>query len=407
MNIINFCFLKRLYFLNLVCSSHISNTNKHKKISKEDFQNLGHEITTYYSYEDTIHSSPDRSLQILKAKNLITREYVLIKISKSKQYAAYLQKEKEFLDKFDHPNIFKYIRETKIGNTSCLVFPLAEDTLESLLKKQSLGNHYIRFILRQILNGLNHIHEKKMVNNNIRMDRILVKNLKYVQIIDFSKSCKTNESIKIFKSHDLNNIDKEFDYYSPEIKKNELLNEKSDMWSFGKLIKQLQEKNMSKPIYRTEDILSDYKFFTLCFLNNEAEKRISASTALMSNFFETLYEFIHCFCSIKDQNFINNNIEYTKKNSQLIITYLEYTIELFCCCSTEARGFYYTRLHEARNKDSLFFDSIYSKYYLFGSHCIFMVRIATKDYLLCELNIFELENLQINFENFIHLSIKF
>ncbi|TBU09779.1 protein kinase, partial [Hamiltosporidium tvaerminnensis] len=259
MNIINFCFLKRLYFLNLVCSSHISNTNKHKKISKEDFQNLGHEITTYYSYEDTIHSSPDRSLQILKAKNLITREYVLIKISKSKQYAAYLQKEKEFLDKFDHPNIFKYIRETKIGNTSCLVFPLAEDTLESLLKKQSLGNHYIRFILRQILNGLNHIHEKKMVNNNIRMDRILVKNLKYVQIIDFSKSCNTNESIKIFKSHDLNNIDKEFDYYSPEIKKNELLNEKSDMWSFGKLIKQLQEKNMSKPIYRTEDILSDYK----------------------------------------------------------------------------------------------------------------------------------------------------
>ncbi|TBU10669.1 protein kinase, partial [Hamiltosporidium tvaerminnensis] len=305
MNLICFWFIRGLYFLEVLYAALIpfSNINGRKKIEENYLHFLSCEIHKYYSYTDIEYLSSGGYGHIIKATDIATRETVVIKVAKSNEYQISLTNEKSFLDKLNHLNIIKYIREIKINNKTCLVFPFYENTLESAFLHKFFDDNEIRFILKQILDALRYMHNKGIIHNDIKPGNVLLQGKGCVKIIDFGISCNVNRPIKIFEGYGKSDIDQTFEFYSPEIRRNDLYNEKSDMWSLGYIVKYLKEKIRWSSLYEEMFKSSDYSNFVSCFLNNEAEKRISASTALMSNFFEGLNEFMYCFCKIKDQSF--------------------------------------------------------------------------------------------------------
>ncbi|TBT96974.1 protein kinase, partial [Hamiltosporidium magnivora] len=335
---------------------------------------------------------------ILKAKNIATRETVVIKVAKSNEYQISLTNEKSFLDKLNHLNIIKYIREIKINNKTCLVFPFYENTLESAFLHKFFDDNEIRFILKQILDALRYMHNKGIIHNDIKPGNVLLQGKGCVKIIDFGISCNVNRPIKIFEGYGKSDIDQKFEFYSPEIRTNDLYNEKSDMWSFGYIIRYLKYKNKWKSIYELAFKVQDYSHFISFFINNESDKRVSASTALMSNFFEGFYEFIFCFCSIKDQSICGPEYKFSKFDNRLHITNNKLNIVFYCGCSVEAKSFCSEKIIQAKRKDMVFFNSDHSQYFSFGNHCSFMIIIDTRFYLLCELNMSELECLQVIFQ---------
>ncbi|TBU04485.1 protein kinase [Hamiltosporidium magnivora] len=399
MKISNFCLFKYLYFPHFphATLTYIPTTDVQEINDESNFTLISHEIISNYSYINIEYLASGAYGYIFKAKDIINGETVVIKIPKSEKDQISLHTEKDFLDNCDHPNIIKYNRELKINNKSCLVLPFYEDTLESVFLNDSLGDSDIRFILKQILDALKHLHSNGIIHNDIKMNNILLKDKRFVKIIDFGLSCRTNKPIKIFKNDGLDTLYSTYEYLSPELRRNMLYNEKSDMWSFGFTVKQLEQKNGWNPKYLKSIGFFDYNNFISCFLNDKAEHRISASTALMSSFFDFLYEFIYCFCPIEDYYFIKDDFIYTKKDDQLIITYYKSKIILHCSCSIKAKNFCYEKILQAKIKDSAFFYSNYSHNFQFGNHCNFMITFGSVNFLLCELDVFELENLRICF----------
>ncbi|TBU04553.1 protein kinase [Hamiltosporidium tvaerminnensis] len=400
MNLICFWFIRGLYFLEVLYAALIpfSNTNGRKKIEETYLHFLSCRIYKYYSYTDIEYLSSGGYGHILKATYIATRETVVIKVAKSNEYQISLTNEKSFLDKLNHLNIIKYIREIKINNKTCLVFPFYENTLESAFLHKFFDDNEIRFILKQILDALRYMHNKGIIHNDIKPGNVLLQGKGCVKIIDFGISCNVNRPIKIFEGYGKSDIDQKFEFYSPEIRTNDLYNEKSDMWSFGYIIRYLKYKNKWKSIYELAFKVQDYSHFISFFINNESDKRVSASTALMSNFFEGFYEFIFCFCSIKDQSICGPEYKFSKFDNRLHITNNKLNIVFYCGCSVEAKSFCSEKIIQAKRKDMVFFNSDHSQYFSFGNHCSFMIIIDTRFYLLCELNMSELECLQVIFQ---------
>ncbi|TBU08040.1 protein kinase [Hamiltosporidium magnivora] len=408
MNFNRLCLFIYLYIPNFLYATFTNILPKDGEERRRDinFTLLSLEIIANYPYKNIEYLASGGYSYIFKATDVFNGETVVIKIPKSEKDQISLPTEKEFLDNCDHPNIIKCNREIEINNKSCLVLPFYEDTLESVFLNDSLDDNDIRFILKQILDALKHLHSKGKIHNDIKRNNILLKDKKFVKIIDFGLSCRTNELINIFEGYDSNEIEKIPDFYSPEMKRNEPLNEKSDMWSLGYIVKYLKQKIRWISLYEEMFKSSDYSNFVSCFLNNEAEKRISASTALMSNFFEGFYEFMYCFCKIKDQSFSTPGYTFFKLKNRIHINYYEYNIIIYCGCSIEAKNFCSEKIVQAKTKDISFFNSDNSQYFNFGVHCTYMIKINSAYYLLCELNVFELENLSRIFKYFIENILK-
>eukprot|EP00250_Pteridium_aquilinum_P028063 c36529_g1_i1 orf=340-2442(-) len=124
------------------------------------------------------------------------------KDSKAQQCVVQLEQEIEFLSKFQHENIVRYLGTQKEPDKLYIFLELVtKGSLSSLYQKYTLFDSQIRSYTRQILCGLKYLHERKVMHRDIKCANILVDVNGKIKVADFGlakqisqldelKSCK-------------------------------------------------------------------------------------------------------------------------------------------------------------------------------------------------------------------------
>ncbi|PWA91236.1 cysteine oxygenase/2-aminoethanethiol dioxygenase [Artemisia annua] len=119
--------------------------------------------------------------------------------SQGKQSIFQLQQEISLLSQFHHENIVRYLgTDTDDGKLYIFLELVTKGSLAKLYQKYHLGDSQVSAYTRQILSGLNYLHERKVVHRDIKCANILVDTSGSVKLADFGlanalndiKSCK-------------------------------------------------------------------------------------------------------------------------------------------------------------------------------------------------------------------------
>lgn len=151
--------------------------------------------------------------------------YILINSNKNdiEEMIKKLNKVKELNGKY----IIKYERIELKENYLLLNENEYKYSLESINIKEYFEENAKYKLLLDICNGIKEFHSNKLINGNIKPSNILFNEIGEYKLSDYMK----NELFKNSNEIILNK--KSINYLSPEILKNEELNEKSDIWSIG------------------------------------------------------------------------------------------------------------------------------------------------------------------------------
>jgi Serine/threonine protein kinase len=139
------------------------------------------------------------------------------------------KKEFRILKNLSHPSIIKVHRFGKKNGLYYIIMEYIDGkSLRNFYEKNSeIFPQTILYILIKVGEGIEYIHSKKIVHNDIKPENVIVgNNLKYVKIIDFGYA----EKIGFFKRRD-NLIGGTEKYVAPERKKG-FIDLKSDIYSY-------------------------------------------------------------------------------------------------------------------------------------------------------------------------------
>lgn len=148
------------------------------------------------------------------------------------------ENEISFLMKLDHPNIVPIKNYYETGKYLNIILPYAKNgTLETLIKKKQQIDKYlshddIRYITLAISNGINYLHNNRVIHCDIKPSNILLFGNKVIKICDFgvSKQLKT--------SHHKTFVGTSY-YIAPEIINGTGYNNSIDYWGLGVIIYEL------------------------------------------------------------------------------------------------------------------------------------------------------------------------
>ncbi|QSL65154.1 hypothetical protein MERGE_002459 [Pneumocystis wakefieldiae] len=94
----------------------------------------------------------------------------------------------------------------------------------------------IRNFVRQILKGLNYLHNKKIIHRDIKGANILVDNKGGIKISDFGISKKVEANLLSMTRNQRPSLQGSVYWMAPEVVKQTLYTRKADIWSLGCLI---------------------------------------------------------------------------------------------------------------------------------------------------------------------------
>ncbi|KAI3774518.1 hypothetical protein L1987_49076 [Smallanthus sonchifolius] len=116
--------------------------------------------------------------------------------SQGKQSIDQLEQEISLLSQFHHENIVRYLG-TDTGDGKLYIFLefVTKGSLANLYQKYRLGDSQVSAYTRQILGGLNYLHERNVVHRDIKCANILVHASGSVKLADFglAKATKLND----------------------------------------------------------------------------------------------------------------------------------------------------------------------------------------------------------------------
>jgi serine/threonine protein kinase len=125
----------------------------------------------------------------------LTGKYVAIK-SLNKKYVAdsstheKVMKEVSILKKLRHPNVMRNYETFESDNHILFVMELCTggDLLNYVRKRRKLKESVAKVAMKQILDGLYHIHSKSILHRDIKLDNILLTSSGDIKICDFGVS---------------------------------------------------------------------------------------------------------------------------------------------------------------------------------------------------------------------------
>ena len=215
----------------------------------------------------------------------------------------YIENEILILKEIKHPNIIKLYEIKKKNDYLYLVMEYCNGgtlfkVLNDYIKKNEMPftEDIVKFLMKQILSGIEYLHKNKIVHRDLKLENIL---LKYnsddeaksskifssqVKIIDFNISVRPRKTeIKIINENCIevdNNIgDEKEDIIGLGILCFQMLLGKKP-FDYGNDIKEVNCDNMKK----TPNISSNAKSFLGCMLQKDSSKRLSASELLNHDF---------------------------------------------------------------------------------------------------------------------------
>ncbi|KAG6521381.1 mitogen-activated protein kinase kinase kinase 1-like [Zingiber officinale] len=145
----------------------------------------------------------------------------------AQQCVSQLEQEIALLSRFTHTNLIQFYGTDKDSSKLYIFLELAKGSLASLYQKYQLQHSQVSAYTRQILEGLNYLHNQHVVHRDIKCANILVDANGWVKLADFglakeisklnwTKSCKGTVY-----------------WMAPEVVKTKPYGPSADIWSLG------------------------------------------------------------------------------------------------------------------------------------------------------------------------------
>ena len=251
-----------------------------------------------------------------------TKIYDRVELEKNEKRMKYFNCEINFLNKFKHPNIVKFIDAKKTKNHFYLVTEYCNGgELEEALNEYKIkygkpfSEEIVQYLMRQIMDAFNYLHSAGVMHRDIKLENILLhyeseedkKNLNIMKaipkIIDFGFAIylggeKKGETDTIVGNRD--NMDPTMvkKYTTPALYKT-TYNFKGDIWSLGSICYEMligkfafntedmdvlkysiEKGDYSVPTYLSEEVVS----FINSMLQYQAEKRLTCAELVKHRF---------------------------------------------------------------------------------------------------------------------------
>jgi len=209
--------------------------------------------------------------KVNKVLNLSNNKYYAMKVipikGETEKKIQSLEKEAEILSKFNCDNIVKYYGSSKDDDNIYILMEYCDgDNLRNFIDKNIkdqtlIQEDTLKNIVKQICKGIKEIHDKKIVHRDLKPENIFINKNMNIKIGDFGIS----KQFDSYKTHITKyRLGTEY-YIAPEIIKEGIYNNKSDIWSLGCIIYELF--NLS--IYHNDKLLDEVKSINSDAYNNK------------------------------------------------------------------------------------------------------------------------------------------
>lgn len=154
-----------------------------------------------------------------------------------------LQREIALLRDLQHDNIVQYLGSNSDDThlNIFLEYVPGGSVTEMLTKYGAFKEPLVRQFVRQILTGLNYLHEREIIHRDIKGGNILVDNKGVIKISDFGISKKVDSNMlsmheSVSKAGHRPSLQGSVYWMAPEVVKQTQYTRKADIWSLGCLI---------------------------------------------------------------------------------------------------------------------------------------------------------------------------
>ncbi|MDH6307394.1 serine/threonine protein kinase [Dysgonomonas sp. PFB1-18] len=184
-------------------------------------------------------------------------------------YLSAFQKEFEIGYTLDHPNIVRYISKSEDQDSLYILTDYVDGfTLTDFIK---LNPNYFSDknnadkLIKQLLSALGYLHERQILHLDLKPDNILITSVNHdVKIVDFGFSyTDCYQSLSIGKTEL---------YAAPEQLNRESLDQRTDIYGFGKVIEYVLRKTSDTKIYSPHK-----EFINRCLSKNKEDRFKSVS----------------------------------------------------------------------------------------------------------------------------------
>ena len=208
-----------------------------------------------------------------------------------------LKEGREVLKDINHPNILKLLDIKEDPEYFYFIYEYCNGgTLNNFLNNyiketdQPLSEEIVQYIMKQLVDVIKYLHDKKIVHRDIKPYEILIKYNSEEDLLNKnilkSKIILTgfDVSAHLIKGDSLYTFVGTMHYISPEIKEGKPYNEKVDIWNLGINCYQLlygEHPHIPHKEYKIDydslkSLSKEAKSFIECMLQEDPKKRISA-----------------------------------------------------------------------------------------------------------------------------------
>ncbi|KAK4482890.1 hypothetical protein RD792_010063 [Penstemon davidsonii] len=148
------------------------------------------------------------------------------------EYIRELEKEVDLLKNLSHPNIVRYLGTAReVGSLNILLEFVPGGSISSLLGKfGSFPESVIRMYTKQLLVGLEYLHENKIMHRDIKGANILVDNKGCIKLADFGASKKVEALVTVTGAKSMKGTPY---WMAPEVIVQSGHSYSADIWSVG------------------------------------------------------------------------------------------------------------------------------------------------------------------------------
>ncbi|WVR04428.1 hypothetical protein IAU60_001431 [Kwoniella sp. DSM 27419] len=149
-----------------------------------------------------------------------------------------LEREIELLKELQHENIVQYLDSSADGqNLNIFLEYVPGGSVAALLSNYgAFEEALVKNFVRQILTGLNYLHEREIIHRDIKGANILVDNKGGIKISDFGISKKVESNLITGLKANRPSLQGSVFWMAPEIVKQTSYTSKADIWSVGCLV---------------------------------------------------------------------------------------------------------------------------------------------------------------------------
>ncbi|TBU12704.1 protein kinase [Hamiltosporidium tvaerminnensis] len=253
-------------------------------------------------------------------------------------------RELEFYEKLSDENIIQKIfsfKQDGIGYIAFKYFPYTLLDIADEIKNITLID--LKIIHKQLLDPLLYLEGEGVIHNNLKHDNVVVDKDLNIKIIDFGMACYIKDLYKVFKDEnlDIEKLKEEYPHCSPERLIGADQNFKTDIYSWGYMLKTSSKLFVSQnQEFLYPDLIDIYEHA----LQVEVSARPSVDELIFHPFFDEIYNFLFCFNDYEDMKGNINNTLFDKIGNKILIRHSQFEFAIYCGCHNEKNDETVTRL---------------------------------------------------------------